>query len=107
MIGTSLEKEGCEVLFSNDDADLDIANVAIQSSKCTNTILIGEDTDLLVLLFFHCTEKPSYDLIFRSDKDNKKRNHNIGRYREILGQELCFLTLFIHAFSGCDTSFVE
>ena len=71
MIGTSLEKEGCEVLISNDDAD--IANVAIQSSKCTNTILIGEDTDLLVLLLFHCTEKPSYDLIFRSDKDNNKK----------------------------------
>ena len=46
-------------------------------------------------------------MYFRSDKQNKKKEnivHDIYHYRRIMGEELCSNLLFIHAFSGCDTT---
>ena len=68
-----------------------------------NITLIGQDTDLLN----YCTNKSRFKLFFRSDKQNKKKEnvvHDIYHYRTIMWEELCYNLLFIHAFSGCDTT---
>ena len=46
-----LAKAGCCCFHANEDADLMIVKTALNSSNKIDTILIGEDTDLLVLLF--------------------------------------------------------
>ena len=48
-----------------------------------------------------------FKLLFGNEKDNKKNDNaifDIYQYRSILGNELCNALLFIHAFSGGDTT---
>ena len=70
--------------------------------------MIGEDTDLLLLLLFYSAKNDSsFKLRFRSDRENKKQAktvYDIHRYRDILGHDRCSVLLFIHAFTGCDTT---
>ena len=88
------------------DADLLIVQKAVQSATTTNTVLVGDDTDLIVLLCYH-TSLESHDLFFRPEpkKDTKKpRIWNIKATKQILGPVLCNHILFIHALLGCDTT---
>ena len=50
ILSKELEKAGCCCFHAKEDADLMIVKTALNSSNKTETILIGEDTDLLVLL---------------------------------------------------------
>ena len=43
----------CQVYHSTADADLLIVNKAVESSRSMDSMLVGDDTDLLVLLFYH------------------------------------------------------
>ena len=47
FLGTKLTNQGCQV------ADLLIVKKAIESASSMDTVLIGDDTDLLVLLLHH------------------------------------------------------
>ena len=78
---------------------------AIAASEYGSTTLIGEDTDLLVLLLYYM--KPdNTSLFFRSDKTstNQIRVYNINKLKLLLGKPLSSHLLFIHAFTGCDTT---
>ena len=106
LIGDTLQKCGCQVFYENGDADIKIAKTAVEESLTKNVTLIGEDTDLLVLLLYYCAEKSDFNLYFRSDKENKKKDniiHDIYHYITVLGTQLCSDLLFIHSFSDCDT----
>ena len=69
-------------------------------------MLVGDDTDLLVLLCHHtCLE--SKDLFFCPEaKKNaqKRRIWNIKATKHALGTEICRHILFLHAILGCDTT---
>ena len=81
---------------------MDIVKASVTMTSCNSTILIGEDTDLLVLLLYHATMKDSKDLYFRSDK-GKPNVYNIKVLKRLLGDDVCSDLLFAHAFSRCDT----
>ena len=53
LISEELRKIGCMVINAAGDADVDIAKAAIDASHRQTTTLIGEDTDLLVLLLHY------------------------------------------------------
>ena len=53
LIGENLQKEGFHVVHCKGDADLDIVKTAVLSAKVNATVVIGEDTDLLVLLCYY------------------------------------------------------
>lgn len=55
LLGKELEKSHCEVYHADGDADLLIVLKAIESAKTQETVLIGDDTDLLILLCYHTT----------------------------------------------------
>lgn len=83
-----------------------IVQTALQSSKTVNTVLVGEDTDLLVLLLHHA-DKDGKELYFRPEpKENAKnvRLWNIKTSKEKLGSCICSKLLFVHAITGCDTT---
>ena len=102
MLSRELEKNNCKTYHASGDADLLIVQKAIQSATTSNTVLVGDDTDLIVLLCYHA-EFESRDLFFRPEpKKNSKRN--IEATKEKLGQDICSNILFIHAFLGCDTT---
>ena len=90
--------------YASADADLQIVTAAIECAQNTTTAVIGEDTDLLILLIYH-TQIESYDIFFYSDKQKKKSTKiwSIKQLVTALGH-LRHTLLFLHAFTGCDTT---
>ena len=69
-------------------------------------MVIGDDTDLLILLICHADLK-SHNLIFKPEpKKSVKKPHvwNIKSLKQQLGPSVCNHILFIHAVAGCDTT---
>ncbi len=62
MLGRYLSMAGCQVYHSKGDADLDIVQKTIECSSSSDTALVGDDTDSLVLLCHHTT--PGLHAIF-------------------------------------------
>ncbi len=106
MITAELRRSGCDVINAPGDADVDIVKAAVEASLVHPTTLIGEDTDLLVLLLYYA-QGDSKDLYFRSDKtkaDGSFKVYDIKHLQEILGHDVCLQLMFIHAMTGCDTT---
>ncbi|KAG7174137.1 hypothetical protein Hamer_G025905 [Homarus americanus] len=43
-------------------------------------------------------------LYFRSDKSTVPKVNNNSKMKQVLGSDMCSQLLFIHAFTGCDTT---
>ena len=103
LLGTHLTRKGYKVHHAEEDADLLVAVTAVLASENNDTVVIGEDTDLLVLLCYHANLLFN-KIIFKSDASNKqKRMWDIKNTKTVLGERMCELMLILHAFSGCDT----
>ena len=103
LISEKLRGKGCTVINAPGDADVQIVKAAILSSMTHSTTLIGEDTDLLVLLL-HYTQQANNDLYFRSDKCNADKVYHINELKMVMGEELFSQLLFLHAYTGCDST---
>ena len=55
MLGSYLEKKKSKVYHAPGDADLLIVEKAVESSTVMDTVLVGDETDLLVLLCHHAS----------------------------------------------------
>ena len=53
LLSRQLESNGSKVFMAKADADLLIVNKAIEAAETRNTVSVGDDTDLLVLLLHH------------------------------------------------------
>ena len=87
------------------DADRLIVKVALEKARLSHTVLLGEDTDLLILLLFHLTPQ-HWPVFFGSSKSglNQAKIWDIQKVQNELGSSLCQQLLFVHAISGCDTT---
>lgn len=47
------ERAGCDTNHAVNDADVLIIKAAVASARTKTTVVIGDDTDLLVLLLYH------------------------------------------------------
>ena len=103
LISGRLREKGCHTIQAEGDADLDIVKAAVAMSAYKSTTLIGEDTDLLVLLLYHTPANDCKHLYFRSDKDTSNV-YNITVLKRLTGDGVCSDLLFIHAFSRFDTT---
>jgi hypothetical protein len=105
QLGNSLQVAGCEVYHALSDADVLIAQKAIESATELKTVLVGDDTDLLVLLL-HQTKDTSNDLFFAPEpkKNAKRRVWDIKKAKKDIGPFVCQHILFLHALLGCDTT---
>ena len=104
LIGSRFQERGCCVIHDEADADVDIVKAAVTMLSYKSTTLVGEDTDLLILLLYYANDDCK-DLYFRSDKDQMKpRVYNIKILKQLLGNDVCTDLLFAHAFTGCDTT---
>lgn len=108
LLMEKMDENGIKTLCAEGDADVLIAKTAVKCSTSACTHLIGEDTDLLVLLCFYCSDDTK-GLVFRSErkygeKEVKRRVWDIVCLREQLGKELCSVLPVIHAIGGCDTT---
>ena len=79
---------------------------AIESAKISSTVVVGDDTDLLILLCYHADMNAS-DIYFAPEpKKNAKQPKfwNIKYTKNQLGLNVCKHLLFIHAILGCDST---
>ena len=90
---------------ADDDADKLIADTALQCALNSKTMVHAEDTDILIILL--SSPECPHDLVFAPLKKASKKAKKfwpIQKVQKSLGLELCLRLLFIHAFSGCDTT---
>ena len=103
LIIKELKDRGCNVIPAHADADVDIVKAATESAKFRDTTLVGEDTDLLILLL-HYAEVGGKNLYFRSNKQRAKHVYDIISLRKLLGSEVCTQLLFVHALTCCHST---
>ena len=83
-----------------------IVQTAVQSAKSITTVLVGDDTDLLVLLCHHA-DTSARDLFFiprPKQRSTMRKIWDIKKTKAVLGPETCANILFVHAVLGCDTT---
>lgn len=106
MLSQALQNAGCVTYHSDGDADLLIVKTAVESARTKTTVLVGDDTDLLVLLCYHASED-GCDLYFRPEPKANARGARVWHMKKVkdqLGREVCRNLLFLHAMTGCDTT---
>ena len=102
MPGSYLEKK-CKVCHASADDDVLIVQKVKESARVMDTVLVSDDTDLLILLCYHAS-MDSHNIIFKPEpkKNAKKRRvWSIKAVKEQLGPSNI---LFLHAILGCDTT---
>jgi len=113
LLMSHLDHEGCRTIQSEGDADIDIVKEALTlASKQQGSIaVVGDDTDLLVLLSYHLQENMADIWLLSEAKsavrrasDFPSRLINIRTLQRRLGATVCQQLLVLHAFSGCDTT---
>ena len=75
----------CKVIYTDGDADLDIAKIDFRESLMKKTVVMGGDTDLFILMLYYATSN-AYSLHFRIDKSN--RVHDITLFKAKTENEL-------------------
>ena len=61
-----LQIAGYNVVFSQEDADVDIVLAAIKESHYLNVTGVGEDTDLLILLLYYYSKQSDFHCCFKA-----------------------------------------
>ena len=106
MLSQALQNAGCVTHHSDGDADLLIVKTAVESAQTNTTVLVGDDTDLLVLLCYHASED-GCDFYFRPEPKANTRGARVWHMKKVkdqLGREVSRNLLFLHAMTGCDTT---
>ena len=90
---------------STGDAETLVVNSAIEAAKLKPTVVVGKDTDLMIILI-HVAELSDNPLFFKSDEKSKltAKVWDIKYTKEMLGKDVCNAILLIHALLGCDTA---
>ncbi|CAM1331124.1 Uncharacterised protein r2_g4015 [Pycnogonum litorale] len=109
ILSTKQRAQNCQTHHAAGDADLIIVQKAVESAATTDTVLIGDDTDLLILLILliYHTNLKSCDLFFQPEpKKNvkKPRVWNMKSVKQQLGPGVSQHIFFMHALLGCDTT---
>ena len=82
--------------------------IAASENVSKPTVLVGEDTNLLVLLCFH-TKSTSRNIYFRPEPKHGAKHPpkcwNIDLLKTTVRPEMCNSVLFMHAILGCDTTY--
>ena len=106
MLSTKLVQKNCKTYHASGDADLLIVQKAVESASTVDTVLIGDDTDLLILLIYHASLDSRNLFLKPEPKKNTKNSRvwNIRAVKQHLGPDICCQILFLHAILGCDTT---
>jgi len=105
-LGERLSETGCDIQNAIGDADVLIAKAGVASAQTRSTVVVADDTDILVLLIYHGATQ--YPLWFQPPpkRGSKKGNRSwhISVTRSHLGSVTCNFLPFAHALLGCDTT---
>ncbi|KAL8625951.1 hypothetical protein ACOMHN_012543 [Nucella lapillus] len=102
LLSETLMKLGFQIHHAKDDADCLIVKTTLDVAASSTTVLIGEDTDHLVLLLYHVTD--NLHGVYFMPSGRKAKLWDIKTTRAKIGTETCKRLLFTHAITGCDTT---
>ena len=104
MLGSYLQKK-CKVYHASGDADVLIVQKTVESARVVDTVLVGDDTELLVLLCYHASLH-SHNIFLKPEPKNAKNHRvwNITAVKQQLSPEVCSNILFLQVILGCDTT---
>ncbi|KAL5007621.1 hypothetical protein ScPMuIL_016427 [Solemya velum] len=102
LLSEKMNEKGIRTVSAEGDADVLITETGVKCSAEGFTYVIGEDTDVLVLLC-HYSKDDSKGLLFRSDRKTSKIC-DISLVRQTFSTELCRMLPVIHYIGGCDTT---
>ena len=89
MLSRFLQEDNCPTYHTEGDADVLIVKTAVESARERNTVLVGDNTDLLVLLCFY-TRSDSFGLYFKPEPTaNSRRPVWNKKVKEPLGDDVC------------------
>ena len=104
LLTSHLEAAGCEVHHASADADRLIVLTALDvADTCAAYVLVGEDTDLLILLTVLSDPEKDIKLLMPGRKGHPDKVYSSAALRSALGGMVDSL-LFVHAATGCDTT---
>ena len=106
-LGENLAEGGCGVFHAVGDADTLIVSKTVESAKVHPTALVGDDTDLLCILIFHTPEKSNLLYFAPEHKQTSQKAPRLWDIKYLqaqMGSQLSSYILFLHAFTGCDTT---
>ena len=105
ILTEKFKEEGHHIRNSESDADTLIVSTAIDYARNENVTVVADDTDILVLLMFHWRIDLK-EVYFKSEGSRKRKSNvwNIRVLSEHHGSDVSDNILFIHAWSGCDTT---
>lgn len=107
MLSLFLQKNDCETHHAQDDADVLIVKTTVESARTRSTVLVCDDTDVLVLFCYYTSPERDSDVYFKLEpkaNSSERRVWNMKKVKEQLGEDVCSNILFIHAILGCDTT---
>lgn len=106
LLSKRLEENQHYVMTAPGDADAHVGLHAIEKAEEKQTVVVAEDTDILVLLLHHLGPSSSdvYLVNHSSIKDKSFTALHINAIQRSLGPSLAKCILFLHAFLGCDTT---
>ena len=84
-LGQDLEAAGCKVFYASADADVLIVQKALESSDVQDTILVGDDTNLLVLAIYHSKNSTNKLIFAQTKKECKTMNLGYQQSEKGLG----------------------
>ena len=104
MLITKLTCQGYSVKQAHEDADTLIGNTTIEEASKTNSVtIVGEDVDLLVILTAALAES-KHNLYLLKQGKGRAENKVYSQASLKCESEIKDNILFLHAFSGADTT---
>ena len=103
LLTLHLQRGGCKIHQAMGDADLLIVLTAIEEDeKGIEAYVIGEDTDLLVLLTVHAPSENKLKMVVPKKGNQQEKIYRISDIQRGIG-DMKDVVLAIYAFTGCDT----
>ena len=104
LLTSHLEAAGFEVHHASADADRLIVLTALDvADTCAASVLVGEDTDLLILLTVLSDPEKDIKMLMPGRKGHPDKVYSSAALMSALGGMVDSL-LFVHAATGCDTT---
>ena len=103
LLSAKLTAKGFHVKHAAGYADRLIVLTAVEYSETRNVMVLGEDTDILVLLV-HLLNVEWSDLFFASMSSKNRRIWDIKKLKSKVGIEKSQILPAVHALTGCDTT---
>jgi len=99
LLQSAFLADGQIVKVCKGDADAIIVRQALNSAESGNVVVVADDTDVAVMLLYHWKET-QFDIFLQSQSKCWSINEASSSIKDIKEH----LLLFIHAWSGCDST---